>query len=358
MVRFTIFESMRVIIHIALWALLWLWMTTVYLYDTVDFLNFLQFNLMRLPVIIAATYAVIHYVVYKNLAITFPRYVRGTIIFLLIFAIASLIDRFIIGLNVNLPTLQGEQLEYLFINPLPIYKNSFLLFSILGMASAVQFFIYSIEQQKVIHELKEEKLQNELSFLRSQVNPHFLFNVFNNLYSMASRSGQQELAKGLSGVAGLMRYLTYESNIPCVSLQKEIELLKSFIELQNLRIGDSEDVLINFKLEGEFVSNIIAPILLLPLVENAFKHGLTPGEACSIDIVLKVSNDHLEFVVTNKIPKEELHSKGGLGLENLRLRLERIYPKRHQLEISQQGDFYKARLWINLKTDTKAKPIL
>lgn len=345
---FPTFEVMRIALHIGFWVLIWLWMTTVYIYDIADLESFLKFNLMRLPVIIAATYAVIHFVVYKNLVASPPRYGNAALLFFLIFVTASILDRFISGAMINLPTLMGETLNYTFINPLPILKNTFLLFSILGMATAVQFFNYALKQQQQIHALQEEKLKTELSFLRSQINPHFLFNIFNNMYSLASRNGQDELAKALSGISGLMRYITYESNVPIVPVHKEVQLLQSFIELQRLRIGEADEALINFKTEGDLNHSYIAPVLLLPLVENAFKHGLMPGEPSHIDISLKVNSNLLIFEVKNRIHSTAEKMVGGLGLDNLRKRLNNIYPKKHQMEIVEEKDIFKVHLSIHI----------
>lgn len=339
---------MRIALHVFFWGLIWVWMTTVYIYDIDDFRNFLQFNLMRLPIIMAATYAVIYFVVKKNMASDSPQYFRAVLLFLAIFLMASVFDRLISGLNINLPTLNGQPLKYSFVNAFPIFKNAFLLLGILGLAAAIQFFDLTITQQKRIHTLEEEKLKSELSFLRSQINPHFLFNIFNNLYSMATRSGQDELAKGLSGVAGLMRYLTYESNVPLVSLEKEVKLIESFIELQRLRIGDTAEALVNFKTEGELARYFIAPVLLLPIVENAFKHGHTPGYPTVINIHLKVATNQFQLDVRNKMPVGSSMLKGGIGLDNLRKRLENIYPNSHSLAIHSEKDFFKVNLIINL----------
>ncbi len=344
---------MRIVLHVVFWVLIWFWMSTVYVYNYEDLQSFLLFNLMRLPVIIAATYAVIHFVVYKNLVATPPNYLKATVLFLVIFLTASVLDRFISGATINIPTLKGEPLYYTFINPLAILKNTFLLLSILGIVTAVQFFNYTLKQQQQIHALQEEKLKTELSFLRSQINPHFLFNIFNNMYSLASRNGQDELARALSGISGLMRYMTYESNVPYVPVHKEVQLLQSFIELQRLRIGESEEALINFKTEGELNHSSIAPVLLLPLVENAFKHDLMPEQPSLIDIHLKVQDNQLTFDVKNRIPRTTTKTEGGLGLNNLKKRLHNIYPGQHQMEIIEEKDIFKVHLSIQLNEATK-----
>lgn len=339
---------MRYLLHILFWLLIWFWMTTVYLYDPVDFVPFLFFNLLRLPAIMAATYLVNYLVVARQLAVPVPHYGRAVAIFLAIFLGATLIDRLISGLDWIEPTLNGEPLQYEFINHLAIPKNAFLLLGILSIAATFEFFQASVKQQKQIFRLKEEKLESELAFLRSQVNPHFLFNAFNNLYSMAVREGTPDLAKGLSGMAGLMRYLTYESNVPMVPVQKEIHLIRSFIEIQRLRVADEDDVFIHLNVEGDFSTDTIAPVLLLPLVENAFKHGMEPEQPAWIGISIRKEGHHLALDVKNKKVALGAPRESGMGLRNLRKRLSLIYPQRHELKIIDEAEMFTAQLKISL----------
>ncbi len=337
---------MKIVLHAVFWLLIWLWMTSVYLYNEDDFLPYLLFNLSRLPVIAAATYAISYFVVRRQLAIAPPNYMRAAVTFILIFVLATFADRIVSGFKWLEPTLNGEPLYYQFINPMPMAKNGFLLFSILGLGAAIQFF-YSIHtQQQQIHMLQEEKLESELAFLKNQINPHFLFNSFNNLYSLAERNGNDDLAKGLAGMAGLMRYLTYESNVPKVQLEKEVSLLQSFIELQKIRISEDDDVFISFRTEGDFSNHRIAPVLLLPLVENAFKHNVSPDHATWIDIFLKAGNNQLLFEVRNKCSAQAAR-EAGIGLQNLRKRLSLIYPDKHKLHIEQDEDVFKVSLNID-----------
>lgn len=342
------FCLMRFFLHLVYWVLIWFWMTSVYLYDPGDFTGFLLFNLQRLPIIIAATYSINHFVVVKHLVAEQPQYGKAAILFLIIFLGATFFDRIISGLDWVEPTLNGHPLDYKFINLMPMSKNAFLLLGILGLSASLQFFQASVKQQRTIFKLKEEKLESEVAFLRSQINPHFLFNSFNNLYSMAVREGTAELAKGLSGMASLMRYLTYESQVPRVSLVKEINLIQSFIEIQRLRVGDNVDVFINFRVEGDFSNHSIAPVLLLPLVENAFKHGIVPRKAAWIDIVLRKEELNVTLEVKNKKVTVESAAEGGLGIKNLRKRLELIYPSRHELTIFDETDSFRAVLKVTI----------
>lgn len=342
------FVSVRMLLQIFIWILIWFWMTSVYLYDQGDFSSFLLFNLQRLPVIITATYLVNYWVVFRCLVATPSQFWKGGILFLAIFLGATLIDRMVSSFNWIEPTLNGLPLEYKFINPIAIFKNAFLLLGVLGMAATFEFFQATVKQQKQIFQLKEEKLETELAFLRGRINPHFLFNTFNNLYSIAVREGSTDLANGLSGMAGLMRYLTYESQVPHVPLLKEISLLQSYIEIQRLRMDDEGDMLVNFRTEGDFSDFLIVPVIFLPLVENSFKHGIVPGQPFWIDISLYRKDRSILFEVKNKKPFSSHKTETGIGLKNLRQRLELIYPHRHELMIIDEYEIFKVTLKVNL----------
>jgi two-component system, LytTR family, sensor kinase len=227
-------------------------------------------------------------------------------------------------------------------------KNAFLLLSIFGLAASIGFFRATVLNQKQIFELKEEKLQSELALLRSQVNPHFLFNAFNNLYSIAVRSGAKELAQGLSGMAGLMRYLTYESQVPKVPLSKEVNLIQSYIEIQQLRTGDDLNVFIDFRIKNELGNKVIAPVILLPLVENAFKHGIAPGHPVWIDLQLDMIGSKLIFEIRNKKVQVDHMESSGMGLSNLRKRLALIYPGKHELTTQNHPELFTCTLEVAL----------
>ena len=169
------------------------------------------------------------------------------------------------------------------------------------LASIIRFFKLYLEEEKRKHQLEEQQLSTELAFLKAQINPHFLFNALNNLYSIAVDKQQGDIAKGLENLSGVMQYLTYESNAPRVGLEKEIQLLQDYIEIQYLRFSDTDDITISFKLEGEVVGKVIAPVILLPLVENAFKHGIKPEQKCLVNIHLSITNGRLAFLVKNTL---------------------------------------------------------
>ncbi|HPF12247.1 MAG TPA: histidine kinase [Flavobacteriaceae bacterium] len=203
--------------------------------------------------------------------------------------------------------------------------------------------------EKLRNIIKQEKLSTELNFLKSQVNPHFLFNTLNNLFSIAQKHHINELTTGIGQLSNLMRYMLYESNSNFVSLKKEIEHIESYIEIQKLRYDETDEVLINFEKRGDWQSKQIAPMLLLPFVENAFKHGVSIHGSSVIAIFLETTAASLLFKVRNKIrnEKKSIHDVSGIGLENVKRRLDLIYPNQYDLAIRTEKDHYEVALIIS-----------
>lgn len=202
--------------------------------------------------------------------------------------------------------------------------------------------------EEVRKEKENENLKTELSFLRSQVSPHFMFNVLNNMVALA-RKKSDKLEPILIELSGLLRYMLYESVTEKVSLEKEIEYLRSFVNLQMLRFGD--DIKVNFNIDNPHGGNFIEPMLFIPLVENAFKHGIGLVRQPEIDIQLRSGDKTVSLKVTNKFnpeSKEIKDSSSGIGLSNLRRRLNLLYPAKHQLQITESENEFSVSLNIDL----------
>lgn len=197
--------------------------------------------------------------------------------------------------------------------------------------------------------LENEKLTAELGFLKSQVHPHFLFNTLNNICSLA-RKKSEKTETALIKLSEFMRYMMDESKEDKVSLSKEIEYLQNYIELQRLRF--TEGVKIDFKVMGDPTPVLLEPMLLIPFVENAFKHGIGIQEESEIWIDLIVTRDKLIFTVRNQIHPylgENLPDEHGIGLRNVKRRLELLYPDSHDLTITDDNNIYKVILEIRRK---------
>jgi two-component system, LytTR family, sensor kinase len=224
--------------------------------------------------------------------------------------------------------------------------------SVLAIAAANFFIKEWIRNDLTRSQVQAQQLRTELRLLRSQVNPHFLFNTLNNLFSMAQKKGHEELADSISKLSGMMRYMIYESNTDTVPLQREITYLEDCIVLNKLRYADNE-VAVSFHHPSPAVASTvsIAPMLFVPFLENAFKHGVAIGHLAIIAIDISVVGKKLIFVCVNSdfsgVKKLE-EEKGGIGLENVRRRLQLLYPGRHELQAGAEGGKYTVNLQIEL----------
>jgi len=201
---------------------------------------------------------------------------------------------------------------------------------------------------RLLKEKENENLKTELSFLRSQVSPHFLFNVLNNMVALA-RLKSDKLEPSLIKLSGLMRYMLYESDEEKVQLSKEIEYVTSYIDLQKLRFG--KEMIIDIKMDAQGEDHLIEPMLLIPFIENAFKHGTGLMEQPEIRISLQVNNGLLDFNVKNRYNGEsnEIKDKtSGIGLTNVMRRLNLLYEKKHILTIHKEDGWFDVSLQLKL----------
>jgi two-component system, LytTR family, sensor kinase len=226
----------------------------------------------------------------------------------------------------------------------PVFPSLFVF--AISMAIKITNEWFNSEKQK--KEMENEKLHSELAFLKSQVNPHFLFNILNNICSLA-RKKSDDTENAIIQLSRIMRYMLYDSKDEKVSLEKEVEYLQNYIDLQRLRISDS--VIIKFDIEGNIEGRMVEPMLLIPFVENAFKHGVSYLEASEIDIRLKIENEILNFSVeNNKIKKNDdpVQQESGIGLKNVLRRLDLLYPGTHRINIEEKMSKYIVNLEITL----------
>ncbi len=231
------------------------------------------------------------------------------------------------------------------------YYNLIMGFFVLVVALSYALLKYWIRNEKLKRVLLEEKLSTEMAFLKSKINPHFLFNVLNSFYAKSLKHNVPELADGIAKLAELMRYMVYETNEDKVALEKEIHHLKNFIQVYQLRIAEDDDVYINFDVKGDTNSVKISPMLLIPFVENAIKHGIVPNSKSSIEISLEVKQNRVNFKVTNSIHKganKIPDNSSGFGLDNLRKRLAILYPEAHTLKTKEENGYFISSLSLQL----------
>ena len=201
-------------------------------------------------------------------------------------------------------------------------------------ASAIYYLVnQNIRERRIAGEKQEETLKTELAFLRSQISPHFIFNVLNNIVALA-RLKSEKLEPTVLKLSSLMQYMLYETTDETVLLRKEIEYLESYIELQQQRFGDKVKVNLHVNAKDDFYE--IEPMLLIPFVENAFKHGVGLIEQPEINISLEVKNGQLTFFVQNKFNAGITETKdkaSGIGLNNVERRLDLLYQNEHTLSV-------------------------
>jgi len=216
-----------------------------------------------------------------------------------------------------------------------------------ALSSALRITMEWFNNERQKKEMEAEKLSSELAFLKSQVNPHFLFNILNNICSLA-RKKSDDTENAIIKLSQIMRYMLQDSKDEKVNLEKEVEYLQSYIELQRLRLP--EQVKIDFTIQGQPELITIEPLLLIPFVENAFKHGVSYQDSSEISIHLDIQQQSLSFIVRNNIAKHAgnaVEQGSGIGLKNVMRRLELLYQNQHQLSIRDDGSKYLVELKIN-----------
>ncbi len=202
-----------------------------------------------------------------------------------------------------------------------------------------------IKSIRIESKLKQAQLEAELKFLKSQINPHFLFNTLNNIYSLVYLKSD-EGAPMLLKLSGILRYMLYECDIPRVPVQKEINYLKDCIDLHILNPKDRPKV--QFEVNNETANVMIEPLLFINFLENSFKHSSLSKPDGFIHIRLNISDKLIEFTIENSMLEgvDKKDKVGGIGLQNIRQRLELIYPEKHSLEVKKAKEIYAVKLQI------------
>jgi signal transduction histidine kinase len=203
--------------------------------------------------------------------------------------------------------------------------------------------LFISEKQKKI--LENERLNAELNFLKLQINPHFLFNTLNSIYSQAHFKSEQT-EHSILKFSRIMRYVLYDSTAEKISLSQDLEYISNYIDLQKLRL--SKNITIHYDVSGTVKGLVIAPLLLITFIENAFKHGISYTAPSEIKIAIAVTGNQLLLTVGNAITQSSRESSGGVGLINAQRRLNVLYPGRHTLDVVENDHLYIVNLKIEL----------
>ncbi len=218
-----------------------------------------------------------------------------------------------------------------------------------GMAAAIKLMKYWYLKEQRNQQLQIEKTEAQLQLLKAQIHPHFLFNTLNNIYSLTQNLSKpaSELVFGLSDI---LRYMLYETNQPLVPLQKELSMMEQYITLETIRYGNKLDTHVSFS--GPAENFLIAPLLLIPFVENSYKHGcsqIIDSPWLSLQIAVDINGLLTMKLLNSKPTQAEKKNGNGIGIKNVQKRLELLYPGKHQLDIMSEDDVFIVNLSLELE---------
>jgi two-component system, LytTR family, sensor kinase len=302
------------------------------------------FNLaLRVPFILSCCYL--------NLYWLMPRFyysgrlmIYGPLVLLTIFSFSA-VNLYLLGFFVDSPVCPSTyEADATFNGSNYIYK-SFYLFSIAGLTSGIKLSKDHLSEKQRAEAVEKERLRTELSFLKTQINPHFFFNTLNSLYALTIK--QSELAPGMVlKLSDLMSYSLYESEGSHVSLVKEISHIRNYIELETVRLGHK--VLVDFSVAGDANGHAVPPLLFLPLIENCFKHCNMNQNGAMIKIKLTISEEAINLRTENpaSASPSSLNKAGGIGLRNLERRLHLLFGNTCRFESAATDQMYFAMLQI------------
>ncbi|AXT54840.1 histidine kinase [Aquimarina sp. AD1] len=342
-----------ILLHAIFWVVVLFSYTYFFGYNTNDISYVFSFSLFLMPVTIGTTYAVTDILIPKYLInekyILFIIYCIYTIIISTFFIVIS----FFYGL-IFLSSLKYEGMA-------PMTRSPFFLFIavyfVVFIASALNLAQHNYKSRTANQELKNRILEaqlklkeQELNYLKMQIHPHFLFNTLNTLYGFALEKSD-DTPEMILKLSNLLDYLLYQSDKPLVSLQEEINHIEDYVALEKMRFSDVLDI----SLQVENIKNTIqiAPMLLIPFVENSFKHGQIVDQKLSIYIHLKYIDNEIHFLIKNSIHSFTEKSKKGIGLNNIKKRLSLVYRDNHELTVLENQNWYTVQLILkNLKAPT------
>ncbi|RDY58058.1 sensor histidine kinase [Flagellimonas nanhaiensis] len=339
----------RIFYHFLFWMAYVLFFTLTWgSYDGEYWEEFLQLVFL-LPWKMIPTYITLYYLMPKYL---YPKKMGMYIVITIILAISmAMIDRYM-----NWKYLyrwfhyeDGHWKDPLWYFP-KILNSMLRVYTPVFVAMAIKLQRFYYQKDKINKALEKEKVETELKFLKAQIHPHFLFNTLNSIYSL-SLEQSSKTPDAVLGLSKFLDYMLYECNDRLITVEKEWEQLMNLVALERLRYGDQLSITTN--IEDDNKESHIPPLILLPFVENAFKHGADNLITDSwINIDLKLENQQLQFMVENSKASSEstegLDSDKNIGLKNVRRRLDLFFPEKHQLKILEEEDSFLVKLEIDL----------
>ncbi len=347
------FLKNRVLTHVLFWLVLIFLYTQVF-FNYGDFYVSFVNSIVLFPAIIGAAYWLTYYQIPKF--IETKRYWRfagswllSAYFFTVMARLATIyISEPILGTDQPLPNMWATVL----ISPDRLIRN-YLMSVYIGplIMASIKTVRWNLEAKKREERLEHEKQKAELNFLKAQIHPHFLFNTLNNLYTLTLQKSD-EAPKTVVKLSEMLDYMLYQCNDKVVPISKEIQLINNYIDLEKLRYGERLDL--KFEVNIDDQKSPIAPLILLSLVENAFKHGASGSvKKAIIRIKVEVTNNQLSVVVFNSKPvvvqNDQTNFKAGIGVSNIKRQLELVYPEKYTLTTEEEEETYRVELKIILQ---------
>lgn len=337
-------------LHFLFWLGVWFFFMYFFSYNSNDSVYVTWFSSFLLPVTMCVTYFVVYYLIPQYLLIKkyfqFILYSIYTLIFSTYFIIWTILGSFVFLSELDITDMPPMSRNFVFI--------SILIYLIVILASCFSLIQHNFKTTAKNKDLENKILSNqlkfkeqELNYLKKQIHPHFLFNTLNTIYGFALKKSE-DTPEIILKLSNLLDYILYQVQKPKVSLAEEISHIKEYIDLERIRFQDTLDI--SFDAEKIPLGLEIAPMMFLPFVENAFKHGSIINGKIQVKMKMKLENKQIIFTIKNtSIHEAEAENTKGLGLENIKKRLALNYGGNYELSTLQKGNYYEVKLIIPQK---------
>jgi len=340
-------NSKFISLHLLFWTSVWFFYVYFFSYNSTD-ANFVTwFSTFLIPVTMVTTYFVVYFLIPNYLLVKkyfqFALYSIYTLIISTWLILMTIFASLLFLSNLNIDKMPPMSRNYIFV--------LILVYLVVLLVSFVNLLSHNFEIESKNKELQNKILETqlqikdqELQYLKKQIHPHFLFNTLNTIYGFALKQSKNTPDIILK-LSNLLDYILYQVNKPKVSLEEEIMHLQEYIALERIRFQDT--LKIEFTTEKFTGEKLVPPMLLIPFVENAFKHGNLIDGFLQVNIEITIKNNSLSFIIKNTVKQDAgQHGKTGIGLENIKKRLDLIYPDAYKLEINLVDDWYIVDLYI------------
>tara|TARA_R110002111_G_scaffold150884_2_gene217626 strand:- start:3191 stop:4261 length:1071 start_codon:yes stop_codon:yes gene_type:complete len=337
------------LLHALFWCAVLLFYTYFFGVGSNNFNDTLVFSLFLMPITIATTYVSIYQLI--------PDYLvtKRYFLFVLYSSYTLIISAYLVMVSIFFSLIYISNFEYNDMNPLTrnilfVMTGIYLVTFIVSAFKLMKLNIKASQKTKTLEtKILETQLklkEQELKYLKMQIHPHFLFNTLNTMYGFALKKAD-ETPKMILKLSNLLDYLLYQADKPFVNLKDEINHIEDYISLEQMRFSDTLNVQFSKNISLDNIE--MAPMLLIPFVENSFKHGKIRNGSLDISIYIKANAENITFKIKNSSAKD-LSIKEGIGLENIKKRLDFLYPNQHQLEINNSTNDFEVLLSLNLKS--------